>query len=346
MVSIENFGMLSNGQQVKKYIIKDKKEEYVELLDFGATIHSINVLDKKGNIGDVVLGINKASDLEKNSFAGITIGRCANRIEYGKCVIDGKEIQLERNLFGKHFLHGASGNYGFRHFEGKINEEENSVSFYLQDKGEGGFNCNVDAEITFKFDNDSNLKISYKMIPYGTTILCPTNHTYFNLNGGDVRKLKLQINSDKIVNRKEEGLVTSGTHSVIGTPADFTKMRTIMEAMDSDDGTYFERTPKRFDEVYVLPKNVNKKVASLYDDITGREVDVYTDAEALIIFNGIAENDSPQKNNIIYKGYCGFCMETQFVPNAINCKGFSLPVFRKGEQLISETIYSFKVIRD
>ena len=69
------------------------------------------------------------------------------------------------------------------------------------------------------------------MIPYGTTILCPTNHTYFNLNGGDVRKLKLQINSDKIVNRKEEGLVTSGTHSVIGTPADFTKMRTIMEAM-------------------------------------------------------------------------------------------------------------------
>lgn len=119
-----------------------------------------------------------------------------------------------------------------------------------------------------------------------------------------------------------------------------------MEAMDSDDGTYFERTPKRFDEVYVLPKNVNKKVASLYDDITGREVDVYTDAEALIIFNGIAKNDSPQKNNIIYKGYCGFCMETQFVPNAINCKGFSLPVFRKGEQLISETIYSFKVIRD
>lgn len=184
------------------------------------------------------------------------------------------------------------------------------------------------------------------MIPYGTTILCPTNHTYFNLNGGDVRKLKLQINSDKIVNRKEEGLVTSGTHSVIGTPADFTKMRTIMEAMDSDDGTYFERTPKRFDEVYVLPKNVNKKVASLYDDITGREIDVYTDAEALIIFNGIAGNDSPQKNNIIYKGYCGFCMETQFVPNAINCKGFSLPVFRKGEQLISETIYSFKVIRD
>ena len=83
--------------EIKKDI-KNKKEEYVELLDFGATIHSINVLDKKGNIGDVVLGINKASDLEKNSFAGITIGRCANRIEYGKCVIDGKEIYLE-NIF-------------------------------------------------------------------------------------------------------------------------------------------------------------------------------------------------------------------------------------------------------
>ena len=30
MVSIENFGMLSNGQQVKKYIIKNKKEEFEE----------------------------------------------------------------------------------------------------------------------------------------------------------------------------------------------------------------------------------------------------------------------------------------------------------------------------
>jgi len=82
----------------EEYLVKNKKEEYVELLDFGATIHSINVLDKKGNIGDVVLGINKASDLEKNSFAGITIGRCANRIEYGKCVIDGKERELRIDL--------------------------------------------------------------------------------------------------------------------------------------------------------------------------------------------------------------------------------------------------------
>ena len=97
MVSIENFGMLSNGQQVKKYTIKNKKEEYVELLDFGATIHSINVLDKKGNIGDVVLGINKASDLEKNSFAGITIGRCANRIEY----VDNLKVSLCKYLLRK-----------------------------------------------------------------------------------------------------------------------------------------------------------------------------------------------------------------------------------------------------
>lgn len=34
MVSIENFGMLSNGQQVKKYIIKNKKRRICRVIGF------------------------------------------------------------------------------------------------------------------------------------------------------------------------------------------------------------------------------------------------------------------------------------------------------------------------
>lgn len=340
MIRVEEFGKLTSGRSVLKYVISNRKGEYVELLDYGAAIHSVNVLDKDGNISDVVLGVEKATDLEQNSFEGITIGRYANRIGFGKCTLDGKEVQLECNMFG-HFLHGASGNYGFQHFQGIVDDASNSVTFRYLDTGAGGFDCNVDTSVTFSFDDDSRLQIHYHMVPDGTTVISPTNHTYFNLSGGDVRDLHFQVCTDQVVNRAEFGLPCDGTHSAKGSPADFTSMRTIREAMDSDEGGYFERLPKRFDEFYVLPGNLDTWAARLCDDVTGRSVNVYTDMESLIIFNGIAESEVKGKAGAVYEGYCGFCMETQLVPNAVNCRGFRSPVFHKGEAYDSTTIYEF-----
>lgn len=342
MIRVVEFGKLKSGKSVQKYIIYNKKGESVELLDFGAAIHSVNVLDKDGNISDVVLGVEKAEDLEENSFEGITIGRCANRIGFGRCVLDGKEVQLECNMFG-HFLHGASGNYGFQHFQGSIDETGNSVTFRYLDTGKGGFDCNVKAAITFSFDDESKLTIHYHMVPEGTTVISPTNHTYFNLSGGDVRDLGFQVCTDQVVNRAEFGLPCDGTHSAKNTPADFTTMKTIRQAMKSDRNGYFERKPERFDEFYVLPKEHKDYVAKLHDDITGRSVKVYTDMESLIIFNGIAEQTVKGKMGATYEGYCGFCMETQFVPNAVNCQGFQSPVFHKGQVYDSKTVYEFTV---
>lgn len=340
MISVEEFGKLKSGKSVRIYRISNRRGESVELLDFGAAIHSINVLDKNGDISDVVLGVEKAEDLEENSFEGITIGRCANRIGFGKCVLDGKEVQLECNMFG-HFLHGASGNYGMKPFRAEINEQENSVTFRHFDTGEGGFDCNVDASVTFAFDDDARLSIHYHMVPDGTTVISPTNHTYFNLSGGDVRDFKFQVCTDQVVNRAEFGLPCDGTHSAEGTPGDFTEMRTIRQAMESDQTGYFDRLPKRFDEFYVLPQDQKAPVAVLQDEQTGRKVNVYTDMESLIIFNGIAQSPVKGKNGAVYEGYCGFCMETQFVPNAVNCKGFRSPVFHKGEAYDSVTVYEF-----
>lgn len=342
MIRVVEFGTLKSGKCVHKYTLTNAKGEFVELLDYGAAIHSVNVLDQDGNISDIVLGVEKAEDLETGSFEGITIGRCANRIGFGKCVLDGKEVQLECNMFG-HFLHGAGGNYGFRHFQGTIDEEANSVTFRHYDTGDGGFDCNVEAEVTFSFGGDSRLTIHYHMVPDGTTVISPTNHVYFNLSGGDVRDLYFQACTDQAVNRAEFGLPCDGTHSVKGTPADFTAMRTVREAMEADQDGYFERMPKRFDEFYVLPEEYRGCAAVLHDARTGRSVRVYTDMESLIIFNGIAETPVKGKEGAVYEGYCGFCMETQFVPNAVNCKGFRSPVFHKNEEYDSTTVYEFVV---
>ncbi len=68
----------------------------VELSNLGAGITKIMVPDKRGHIGDVVLGYADYVDyLYDAPCAGKTPGRYANRIANGKFSIDGTEYQLK-----------------------------------------------------------------------------------------------------------------------------------------------------------------------------------------------------------------------------------------------------------
>ena len=114
MVSKELFGKLPDGSEVNRYTITNRFGESAGLLDFGATIHDVTVLDKDGKLGDVVLGA-PADAIAQCTYMGSIIGRYSGRVPGGKCMIDGKSHQLEQNL-GEDFCHGASGNYARNDF--------------------------------------------------------------------------------------------------------------------------------------------------------------------------------------------------------------------------------------
>ena len=60
----------------------------VSLLDYGATLRSVRVPDRDGNLGEVTLHSNK---LGKNEmYMGVTVGRVANRVANGKFTLDGE----------------------------------------------------------------------------------------------------------------------------------------------------------------------------------------------------------------------------------------------------------------
>ena len=346
MIRLGVFDRLKDGRIIYSYTIYNTRGEYVQLLNYGASIHKLCVRDRYGNIGDVVMGAADGRALEENmTYEGSTIGRVANRIKHGKCMLEGRELQLDCDMAG-HFLHGAGGNYAHRLFEASADEEKNTVSFHVYDEGRGGFDCGVDVTVAFCLDDDARLSVTYDFVPEDTTIICPTNHVYFNLSGKDARDQILQVYTDKRACRDEEGLPCGGTENVKGTPADFTVPRTIRAGMEQNNLTgkpYFDRLPKRYDEFYVLPEGHKGPAAKLYDPESGRELKVYTDMEALIIFNNIEQKPSAGKDGIVYEGYCGLSLETQFVPNAVNCPGFSQPVFHKGERFRSTTSYAFSV---
>ncbi|MCC8045595.1 MAG: galactose mutarotase [Clostridiales bacterium] len=341
MVEKKNFGCLSDGRMVQSYTISNKYGEYVTLLDYGATVYQIVVRDRDGRLGDVVLGAPEAKDLESFRFMGSTIGRCANRIAHGRFEADGKVYQLEQNMKG-HFLHGASGNYAKKLFQGRIDEAGQSVTFYHKDTGEGGFDCQVDAWITFSFDDEGRLSITYDWTADGLTVLNPTNHTYFNLAGtGDVRSQRLWIIADRRVTRDEEGLPDGGLIPVQGSPADFTGMRSIGEAMDADFIGYFADGKIMYDEFYVTEQKTAQLMAQLSCPETGRTLRVYSDMPSLVLFVPCVGQAVAGKARQTYQGYCAVCLETGFVPNAVNCPQYVSPLFRKGETLHSTTVYEF-----
>lgn len=340
MITKELFCHLKDGRAVYSYTIQNIHGESVKLLDYGASIQEINVRDRYGNIADVVMGADP-DHLEAFTFEGGTIGRCANRIAYGRCEIGGKQYQLEQNMLG-HFLHGGSGNYAQKLFTGKIIEQENKVIFFWHDTGEGGFDCCVDAAFSFSFDDEGRLALALEMEGEDTTILNPTNHSYFNLTvDGDARDHWLYIASKQRAARGESGIPNGGSIPVSGSPADFTWERQIREAMSKDPTGYFTKEKPSYDEFYLFQGREYRLTASLRCQENGRRMNVYTDMPCLVLFVCSGRKPELGKNGRIYDGYSSVCLETGFVPNAVNCPQYDSPVFQKGEKLIARTVYQF-----
>ena len=90
----KSFGTLPNGEQATLYTITCGKIT-AKVTDYGATLVSVLVPDKDGNVADVVLGYDDANGYRVNDgYLGATVGRNANRIGGSSFPLNGKTIQL------------------------------------------------------------------------------------------------------------------------------------------------------------------------------------------------------------------------------------------------------------
>ena len=340
MITSDIYGKLSDGREVRRFTLANKKGEYVQIIEYGAIVHAVCVLDRNGNIADVVLGCESGERIEGFSRAGRVIGRVANRIKRGKFTIGEREYSLVCNE-GKNFLHGAGDDYGKKLWTGSIEGE--SVVLKYMDHDTVGFDCDVSAQVRYRFDDFSRLTIEYDFTALGDTVMNPTNHAYFDLSGtGDIRDHDLWIGATYRTKKDEEGIPTGGLIPVRGTAADFTYLRCVREAMKFDDGNYFGGGQRTYDEFYVLDKQESgKPVADLYSYNVGRGMRTYTDMPGLVLYTDPGTKTETGKNGRVLGPYCGICLESGFIPNAVNCPEFASPVFLQGASLRSTTVYEF-----
>lgn len=339
------FGITKEGKEAYIFTIENSKGMKVQITNYGAILVSLFVKNKLGELKDVVLGYDKLEDYFLNDLMfGATVGRNINRIKNAEFQIDGTTYHLAKNKNGNN-IHSDK-EAGFHKVLWNFNTvNDNAVRFYYKSfDGEQGFPGNLDISVTYSLSEANGLFISYRGVSDKKTLINLANHTYFNLKGhnsGDILDTMVSIDADYYTPVNNEIIPTGKIVSVSETPMDFRTRKFIGEEIDSNCEQI--KLAQGYDHNFVLNnQNVGiRKIAEAFNKTSGISMEVYSDQLGLQFYAGNTMKETIGKGGAIYKKRGGFCMEPQFYPNSINIKSFKSPVFDKGEEYKTTTIYQF-----
>ncbi len=351
-----SFGFLPDGREADLYILKNVAGASVEITNYGGIIRAINVPDKNGELGNVLLGYNEVSGYEPCcGYLGALIGRVGNRIAKGECCVEGQELRLARNEGGKNHLHG--GNLGFnRKFwdatpvEGIC--EDSLILKLVSPDGEEGYPGTLKVMVTYTWTDENELIVRYEAVSDKDTLCNLTNHSYFNLEGegsGTVLDHSFEINADTFTVGDAELIPTGEQRDVTGTNFDFRNATRLGNVIDKIDGDDQLMAGHGVDHNF----NINDFEAGLRFAVSvtapksGRVMDVFTDMPAVQFYAGCClESINPGSCGRKYGRFEGFCLETQYAPDSINHPNFPDSVLYAGEKYDFTTVFCFDTAED
>ncbi len=328
------FGKNPEGIEIYAYTLSSD-DASVEIITKGATITKFTVFGR-----DIICGFDNLDGyLNDNSYQGALVGRVANRIAGAAFTMDGKRFDLTANNNGN-CLHGGVGLSRKIFDVVKVGESSITLS-YLSHDGEDGFPADLKVEVTYTLEKTA-LIIEYTAIPEGKTPISLTNHAYFNLNGfdRDIKNCSAVIYAERYTEVDALLIPTGKRPSVIGTPFDFTSVRTIGERIDD----YFTHYDNNFITAPKIFKNFGETKAGLVARVDNGELalNVYTDQ------NGLQFYVPPTESRKLFKGgrpmpaYGAFCLETQSEPNSVN---HGVGFYEKGEAYRHICVYEIERLR-
>lgn len=338
-----SFGTTKQGEQALLYVLENKNHTTIKVTDFGATLVAFLFTDREGVKRDVVLGYDSVQEYQEyTSYFGATVGRNGNRIADSRIEINGKVWQLEDNDNGNN-LHSGKNGFSKVMWEVKDVTEHSITLAHFSPQEEQGFPGNLTAEVTYTITDEDVLEISYRGKADADTVMNFTNHSYFNLAGhdsGSIEDQELQILADYYTPMKDSKSIPTGEIAPVeGTPMDFRVMKPIGRDINAD----FEQLKFAggYDHNYVLSEKPGemKVMANAYCKTTGIAMQAETECCGVQLYAGNFVGGQTGKEGAVYANRSGFCLESQFYPNAVNEKNFASPVVKAGEIYSSKTTY-------
>lgn len=346
-----------NGRVAHLFTLKNSNGMEAKITDWGATVVALTAPDRNGKYADVVLGYNTLQDYVtpgKSHYFGCIAGRYANRIANGKFTLEGKEYSLHINN-GPNSLHG--GKQGFdkvlwtaEPVQAPPGGQAIKMTYVSRD-GEEGYPGTLRLSVTYVLGPDNALHIAFHGTTDKTTVLNPTNHSYFNLKGegeGDILGHVLTLNASNMTPVNAHLIPTGEIAPVAGTPFDFTKPRTIGERVNADNAQL--KIGAGYDHNFVIDRTDKELVlaARVEEPTTGRVMEVLTTEPGIQFYIGnflpkanVADNPMTGKGGKKYTYRGGFCLETQHYPDSPNQPKFPSTVLKPGGVFSSQTVYRF-----
>ena len=350
-VIVLDYGNLSTGESVHKYVMKNPSGSSVAVTDYGARYVSVFVPDRNGEMKDVVIGFDDVASYEAGQksyrFMGCVIGRYANRIAGPTITVDGQEYEIEcnENRGAPVQLHG--GDKGFDRYmwdaETLVEKDRCGVRFSrLSPDGEAGLPGNVMCHVTYWLYNDNTCSIEYDAETDKPTFVNLSNHTYFNMKGyqgGNVIDHIFMMDADSCIMNNRQSIPET-IMAVEGTPFDFRQPNRFNYRMTK------ENAGKVRNGSWIVNNwdGSLKKIADLYEPECGRGVEVWSTEPNLVTETcGSINGTVMGKGGRLLQQYDGMLLETIHMADSPHQSRFPSTLLRPGEKYHSETQYRFYV---
>ncbi len=346
-VTVESkiFGKTPEGEEIVRYTLRNANGMEASVINLGAALVSLKVPDGSGCVEDVVLGFDSGEKYCANSSCfGVVVGPHANRIGGAKFTLDGVDYRLDvndnENNLHSHFKKG---------FQSRIwnaRTSDGAVTFIIRDEdGSMGFPGNKELQVTYTLDEENGLTLHYHGSSDKRTILNPTNHSYFNLDGhtaGNIEGHTVWMKADYFTPVRAGAIPTGEIRSVKGTPMDFTEERAVGDRIHED----YEQLKLTggYDHNWVI-KDADgslQHIATVKGPESGRVLKVYTTLPGVQFYAGNFIDEQVGKEGAVYRNRSGLCMETQYFPDSIHHDNFPSCVFGAGKEYDSVTVFRFE----
>lgn len=325
------------------YAVNDTATGYaMAVTNYGARLQRLIVADGQ----DVVLGYDTLSHYQryKQNF-GAVVGRYIGRILSGHLELDGVEYSLPVGSNGD-CSHGGTPSFSQRFWTAQPTDSPDALAFrYVSPDGENGFPGELTLDVVYTLLSNG-LRIDYSASTTKTTVLNPSNHSFFNLTGDlskDILDEELWIDSDSIALYNPEKRVTGELGAVANTPLDFNTPQKIGLRIDEENDQL--AVTKGYDHCYQLKNqgSLERPIARLTDASTGLKMSVYTTEPAMQIYTANGhKGDLIGKGGKAYPRRNAICFETMHYPDSPNKPHWPTTTLRPGETFHSTTIFRFE----
>ena len=288
------------------------------VITWGAALQDLR---REGTDHPLVLGFDAFEPYPDHSpYFGAIAGRVANRIGHGRFSIDGVAYQATTNPGSDHTLHGGPGGMGKRLWRVEDRGPDFVALAITDPDGHNGFPGTVEARCRYALA-DGALAVELTATTDAPTPINLAHHTYWNLDGTDVRDHRLRVAAERYSAVDDDFIPTGETPTVAGTRFDF---RTPVRLGDmTDQGVVDHNLVLSGERVPIRP------VASVEGG--GLRLTVETTEPGLQVYAGHKIKAMRGLDGREYGPHSGLALEPQVWPDAVNHDHFPDMVLRPGE---------------